>query len=119
MRPRRGHQLDVAVMVAGGRQDRLDEALLGELEDRPPLAGSREQGRGLDNQADSGGRVLVLEFERGVRQVDGGRRLLHVLLEVDPDGFDRELGLQVFGRGLAPIGVAFAGVACAAAAAVA
>ena len=55
-------------------------------------------------------RAGVVQFDRRVGQADRRRHLLHVLLEVDPDALDGELGLEVLGRRFAAVGVALAGV---------
>ena len=50
-------QIGVPVVVAARGQDLAGQAQLGELVDRPPLAGPGEERRGLDDQADPGGGV--------------------------------------------------------------
>ena len=82
-------QFGVAVVVATCNQDLASKGQLGELIDRSPLTGPGQERRRLDHQGDARGRVVVLKFQRRERQVDRRRRLLHVLLEVNPDALDR------------------------------
>src|SRR5208283_4022415 len=55
-------KIGLAVVVAGRRQNLAGQAHLGELVDRPPLAGPGQERTGLDDESDSRARVLVVEL---------------------------------------------------------